>query len=123
VSNYDTNNVIILLGYGAGSFATPTVHSTGIESGPSRMTVGDFDNDNQSDIVVANSNTNNVLVLVEYTMKQSEKPTAYSTGYGSDPYCIFTSDFDNDAQLDLVVTNYGTDSIAVFFEYGNGSFG
>jgi hypothetical protein len=123
VSNYDTNNILIFIGYGNGSFATPTVHSTGAESGPFGMVAGDFDNDNQSDIAVTNSDTNEILVLIEYTMKQSENRTTYSTGDGSSPNCIVTSDFNNDNQLDLVVANYGTDSVGVFLGGGNGSFG
>ena len=98
------------------------MHSTGSDSGPFGMTVGDFDNDNQSDIAVANFDTNNVFVLIGYSMMQSENPTTYSTGDGSLPYQIVTGDFNNDTQLDLVTINSGTNCVSVFLGYGNGSF-
>ena len=122
VSNHDTNNISVLIGYSNGSFAAPTMHSTGIDSGPFGMTVGDFDNNNQSDIAVVNSNTNNVFVLIGYNMIQSQSPTTYSTGDASLPLDIAIGDFDNDTQLDLAVINSGTDNVGIFLGYGNGSF-
>jgi hypothetical protein len=122
VSNYDANNVSIFIGYGDGSFATPTTHSTGVDSGPFGMTVGDFDNNNQSDIAVANFGTNNVFVLIGYSMIQSQNPTAYSTGDGSLPSETVIGDLNNDTQLDIVVINVATNNVGVFLGYGNGSF-
>jgi hypothetical protein len=122
VSNSDNNSINVFIGYGNGSFATPTIHSTGIDSNPLGMTAGDFDNNNQSDIAVVNFDTNNVLVLIGYSMIPSETPTAYSTGSGSLPFQILSGDFNNDTQLDLVALNSGTSNVGVFLAYGNGSF-
>jgi hypothetical protein len=122
VSNYATSNISILIGYDNGSFATPTMHSTGINSGPLGMGVGDFNNDNQSDIAVVNYDLNNVFVLIGYSMIQSKNPTSYSTGVGSSPFQIAIGDFDNDTHLDLAVVNSGTNNAGVFLGYGNGSF-
>ena len=122
VANHDTNDISILIGYGNGSFARPTRHSTGIDSGPLRMTIGDFINTNQSDIAVVNSVTNKVFILIGYTMMQSDNPPAYSTGNGSLPMQIAMGDFNNDTQMDLAVVSTGTDSVGIFFGYGNGSF-
>ena len=122
VSNYDTNNISVLIGNNDGSFAAPTLHSTGIDSGPFGMTAGDFDNNNQSDIAVVNSGTNNVFVLIGYSMMQSQSPTTYLTGDASHPLQIGIGDFDNDTQLDLAVLNYGTNNVGILLGYGNGSF-
>jgi hypothetical protein len=121
-SNYDTNNISILIGHGNGSFAAPTMHSTGIDSNPFGMAVGDFNNDNKSDIAVVDSSTNNILVLIGYTMIQSENPPTYSTGAASLPNQIAIGDFNNDTQLDLVVANFGTSNVGIFLGYENGSF-
>ncbi|CAF1065961.1 unnamed protein product [Rotaria sordida] len=122
VSNHDTNNICVLVGYGNGSFAIPTMHSTDTDSIPFAMTVGDFDNNNQSDIAVANFGTNNILMLIGYVLMQSKSPTAYSTGIGSLPYHITIGDINNDTNLDLVVANSGTGTLGIFLGYGNGSF-
>ena len=122
VSNYDTDNISILIGYGNGSFATPTMHSTGIDSRPFAITICDFDNNNQSDIAVANYDTNKVFVLIGYTMVQAENPTAYSTGVDSNPIQIDSGDLNNDTQPDLVVANFGTDNVGVFLGNRDGSF-
>ncbi|CAF0880594.1 unnamed protein product [Rotaria sordida] len=98
------------------------MHSTDTDSIPFAMTVGDFDNNNQSDIAVANFGTNNILILIGYVLLQSESPTAYSTGVGSLPYHVAIEDINNDTNLDLVVANSGTGTLGIFLGYGNGSF-
>ena len=47
-------------------FANLMTYSTGNQSGPWGISVGDFNNDHRSDIVVANSNTNNIGVFLGY---------------------------------------------------------
>jgi streptogramin lyase len=122
VSNYDTNNISVLIGFGNGSFAAPIILSTGIDSSPSGMIIGDFDNNNYSDIAIANSGTNCIFVLIEYSMVQSDNPPAYSAGYGASPYQIAVGDFNNDTQIDISIVNSGTNNAGVFLGYGNGSF-
>jgi hypothetical protein len=46
----------------------------------------------------------------------------YSTGLKSSPYSIAVGDFNNDSRLDIVVANYGSNSVDIFLGYGNGSF-
>ena len=46
----------------------------------------------------------------------------FPTGNDTAPYSVAIADFDNDHQLDIIVTNSGADSIAIFFGYGNGTF-
>ncbi|CAF4099052.1 unnamed protein product, partial [Adineta steineri] len=123
VSSSDTNNICIFIGNGNGSFAIPpTIHSTGIDSNPYGISIGDFNNDNQSDIVVAAYSTNNIIVFIGYHMIQSQNPTTYSTGIGSLPLQIISGDFNNDAQLDVAVVNTGTNNLGIFLGCGNGSF-
>jgi len=123
VSNFDTNNISILIGYGNGSFATPTILSTGSDDlGPFGITIDDFDNNNQSDIAVVNFFTNKVLALIGYYMMQSQSPATYSAGNSSFLRQLASGDLNNDTNIDLVVANSATNSIDIFFGYGNGSF-
>jgi hypothetical protein len=66
VVNWVTNNLGVLLGYGNGRFGPITNYSTGDDSYPIAVAVGDLNNDSQLDIVVANYGTNNVGVLFGY---------------------------------------------------------
>ncbi len=62
-ANYNQNSVSILLGYGNGSFTRVITYSTGDGSTPTYVAVDDFNNDNKSDIAVANYGTSNIVVL------------------------------------------------------------
>ncbi|CAF4483257.1 unnamed protein product, partial [Rotaria sp. Silwood2] len=96
--------------------------STGLYSAPKFIAVGDFNDDKQVDIVVANSNTSNILIFLgngngSFTILQS-----YSTGQSSEPSAVAIADLNKDNQLDIVVTNSGTDNLLVFLGLGNGTF-
>ena len=122
VANYGTNNVGVFLGYGNGTFSSQTTYSTGNGSGPSSIAVGDFNNDNRLDIVVANYGTNNVGVFLGYGNGTFSSQITFSTGSDSGPWSITIGDFNNDNRLDIAVANYGTNNVGVFLGYGNGSF-
>jgi hypothetical protein len=84
--------------------------------------VGDFNEDGYLDIVVAESGTDNIGVLLNYPTGTFASQVTFSTGDGSRPYSVAVGDINNDTHLDIVVANYGTNSIAALLGYGNGSF-
>jgi hypothetical protein len=122
VANSGTNNIGVFLGYGNGTFSSQTTFSTGNNSQPYAVAVGDFNNDNQLDITVANYGTSNIGIFLGYGNGTFVSQVTYSTGYGSYPYSIAVSDFNNDSRLDIVVANYWPDNIGIFLGYGNGTF-
>ncbi len=97
-------------------------YSIGNGSYPWRIAVGDFNNDGRSDIVVTNTGTNNIGVLLGYGNESFAAVMLYSTGNNSSPIGVAVDDFNNDSRLDIAVANHGTDSVGVLFEYGNGTF-
>jgi len=119
---YWSNKIGILLGYGNGNFTDIITYSTGDSSGPWGIAAGDFNNDNQPDIVVTNSVTNTIGVFLGYGNGSFTTITTYSTGEYSAPQSIAINDFNNDSRLDVVVANYGTNSVGVLLGYGNGTF-
>ena len=111
----------ILLGYGNGSFIISKTYSLAKGSSPRALGVGDFNNDNQSDIVVANYLSYNIGVALGYGNGSFSTIRLFSTGYGSKPRAVAVGDFNNDSLLDIVVANYGSGNIGVFLGYGKGS--
>ena len=115
----------IFLGYGNGTFSDQITYSTGSSSKPISLAVGDFNNDNYLDLVVANSNGGTISVFLGYGNGSFQAPRAYSTGNSTKPYSVAVADFNRDRQLDIVVSVAGEVSqhhIWVFFGTGNGSF-
>ena len=62
-ANYGTSSVGVLTGYGNGSFGNLQTYTTGSGSNPTHVNIGDFNNDNQLDIIVGDETTTNVGVL------------------------------------------------------------
>ncbi|CAF3760649.1 unnamed protein product [Rotaria sordida] len=123
VANYRTSSISIFLGYNKnGSFTTQVTYSTGYQSWPTSITVGDFNHDNQLDIANGNYNMNNVGIFLGYGNGTFAPVTTYFTGDGSSPRFVEAHDFNNDGILDIAVANYGTNNIVVLFGFGDGSF-
>jgi hypothetical protein len=89
---------------------------------PYSVAAGDFNNDNRSDIVVANSGVDNIGIFLGYGDGRFASVITFSTGIGSQPYSVAVADFNNDGQIDIVVVNVGSKNINILYGYGNGSF-
>ncbi|CAF3149807.1 unnamed protein product [Rotaria sp. Silwood2] len=88
--------------------------------GPQSVAVGDFNNDTQLDIVVANSLSDDVSVLLGNGNGYFENQARYSAGYG--PQSVAVGDFNSDTRLDIVVANSDSNDVSVLLGNGNGSF-
>ncbi|CAF1681785.1 unnamed protein product [Adineta ricciae] len=66
VANYGTNNIGICFNYGNGTFQDHILYSTIHNSNPSSIVVGDLNNDQSLDIIVANSNHQNIDIFLNY---------------------------------------------------------
>ncbi|CAF4167049.1 unnamed protein product, partial [Rotaria sp. Silwood2] len=123
VANYNIDNVGILLGHGTGTFAAVRTYSSGVGSGPSFISAGDFNKDNRLDIAVANSLSNNISVFLGSGSEPFTGITAYATGDGSRPHSVAVGDFNNDGRSDIIVANYGTNNVGIFKPMMNYSTG
>jgi predicted nucleotidyltransferase len=122
VTNQGTENIGILLGYGDGTFSNQTIYSTGNNSAPTTMTVGDFNNDTILDITVANFGTGNIGIFLGYGDGTFSNQTTFLTGNNSQPWWVAVGDFNNDHRLDIATANSGTNNIGVFVGFINGIF-
>jgi hypothetical protein len=76
----------VFLGNESGTFEGKATYSTGSGSSPYMVAVGDFNNDHQLDIIVANFGTNNVGILLGFGNGSFMSQTAFD--------CIISSALD-----------------------------
>jgi hypothetical protein len=122
IANFGIDNVGVLFGHGDGTFENVTMYSTGKNSEPLSIALGYFNNDTLLDIIVANSNTDNIGIYFGSRNGTFENFTTYSTGIASYPVSVIVGDFNDDSIPDIVVANAGTSNIGIFIGYGNGCF-
>jgi hypothetical protein len=122
VTNSGNDNVGIFLGLGFGFFAEQITFPTGNGSKPSSLAIGDFNNDNKSDIAVTNYGYDSVGIFLGYGNGSFQSQRTYSTGILADPYSPVVGDLNNDTQLDIVVANYQANNILIFYGVGDGTF-
>jgi FG-GAP-like repeat len=65
IANAGVNNVLILFGFGNGSFGNETSYSMGYDSRPYSVAVCDFDRDGWMDMAVANFGADYVEILLQ----------------------------------------------------------
>jgi hypothetical protein len=119
VANSGSNTVSVLLntmapGATAPSFAAQKTFATG--SHPASVAVADFNGDGRPDLVVANYGSNTVLVLLNTTAAGASTPSfaAQETfAAGSKPGFVAVSDLNGDGRPDLVVADYGSNTVSV----------
>jgi hypothetical protein len=95
---------------------------------PSDIAEGDVDGDGDLDLVTANSDSNNVSVLLNNG--QGSFSLSGNFAVGVNPLDVAVGDFNEDGNLDLVTADFGSpftsstdNTISVLLGNGNGSFG
>ena len=113
VVNSGTSNVGVLLNTGNGTFLNQITYSTGGASAPRGVAIADVNGDNKRDIIVGNTGTNNVGVLLNAGNGTFLNQITYSTGTGSTPYSVAVADVNGDNKPDIVAANLGTNNVGV----------
>jgi hypothetical protein len=121
VANEGSNDVSVLVGQRRGIGWTlvpgPRLRAG---AGPVSTTVRDVTGNGIPDIVVANSQSNNVYVLpgVGNGFFNDQQPLVFNTGL--DPQQALVGDFTGDGRLDLVSVNAGSNDLTFFRDFGTG---
>src|SRR5277367_2736445 len=114
-----TFQMLLLGGGGAGgsftpSFATQQPFVTG--DNPFSVTAADINGDGKPDLIVANSGSNTVSVLLNATAAGASTPsfaTQQPFATGSGPVSVTAADINGDGKPDLIVANFGTNTVSV----------
>jgi hypothetical protein len=115
VADLSNNYVTILVnsaGTGSSRFLpNPATFPVGIS--PESLAVGDFNGDGKLDLAVANSDSNNIVLLLgDGTGKLAPAPSG-PLAVGSAPFFVAAADFNRDSRTDLAVVNYLGASVSI----------
>jgi hypothetical protein len=122
LADWLSNQVVILLGNGDGTFQPPRIFSA---SNPIGLAVGDFNEDGNLDLAVveANGTGDGSLTIFLGDGKGGLKRFA-SYPIGIESVNVAVADFNGDGHLDAAVTDFGFEStpgdVIVFFGNGHG---
>lgn len=123
-----TNNgvdlVVVMLGNGAGGFATSTTGATAV--GPFGIASGLFNADAIPDLVTANQGGQTVSVLLGNGAGAfAQAGGNFTTGAATDPTGIVAADLDGNGQLDVATANSNgaANNISVLLGNGAGALG
>jgi hypothetical protein len=115
----DTPYISVLLGNGDGTFQAPIDNNSFV--GPQWLAVGDFNRDHKLDVIVVGffGGSQDIGVLLGDGNGTLQDSLTYPLTYT--PWSVAAGDFNQDGNLDAVVSNDGSD-VTVFLGNGDGSF-
>ena len=120
------NAVSLLANDGAGNLGSPINSSAGDPAnslGQSALAVGDFNEDGKLDLVVVKLWEATLTVLLgDGNGNFSPAPTNANYATGGFPFDVATADLDGDGHLDVVVANFNSGDVTLYFGDGTGHF-
>ena len=96
VTNFGTNNIVVLFGFGDGSFVLGRPYSTGSRAKPWGLVTGDFNKDNQLDIAAVTDSPNTIGLFLGYNSQPFGDIKTFYTSDKSHPHAVALGHFNND---------------------------
>lgn len=118
-ANTGRNSVAILLN--RKGTLTKTLEIT-VGSGPFDITSADFDRDGKADLAVTNADSNSITLLYGNGDGTFPRTSVVSATSLTSPRAIRAADMNGDGIMDLVVTGYTSNSVAILLGTGSGAF-
>ena len=120
VTSGNPNKIQFFANQGNGTFAAPFALLTGNETNPEGLAAGDFNHDNEVDLVVALFGTSQIRMVL------GDGAGNFSLGaaamVGIEPSMIVAADFNDDGFLDAAVNNRVSGDVSVVLNNGSAGF-
>jgi subtilisin family serine protease/Tol biopolymer transport system component len=117
-----SNRVAVLINNGAGGFLpAKVVQLPAGATGPSSLAVGQFNGTGSLDVAVANSDSDNVTILLDFNGTTFNSITNVG-GMGRGPGSVVAADINGDTRPDLVTANEFSHTVTVLLNNGAGGF-
>jgi hypothetical protein len=121
-ANLGSDNVSIFLGDGSGAFSESDFSPVEAGTGPDSITSSDVDGDGVADLIVANSRSDDVSVLLGNESGAFAEAAGSPIAIGGWASQALAADLDGDTNIDLVVANRDDDNVSVLLGDGSGDF-
>jgi hypothetical protein len=123
VANTKSENLTVLLGDGKGHFAEAAGSPFACGKSPNDIAVGDFNGDGNLDLVIANTGTPYLTVLLgdgKGGFKASAK-SPFAAASNPHVHGVAVGDFNGDGKLDVVTDSWGNNQILMLAGDGAGN--
>jgi hypothetical protein len=122
VANFDNQDLSVLLGHGNGSFDQANNSPIHMGHRPTAVAVGDLNLDGKQDIVIANAEDNNIVILLGRGDGTFSAGSNSPISVGARPVYIAIADYNGDGKPDLAIANLLSSTVSIFFGDGTGAF-
>jgi hypothetical protein len=121
VVNSGSNNLTVLLNNGAATFTAATGSPITVGTTPLFVATADLNKDGKLDLVVANSGSNSLSVLLGNGDGTFTATAGSPVAVGTTPNSVAIGDLNGDGNLDVVVVNGGANTISALYGDGTGT--